>query len=249
MSGVESSAASELDVDVEIHVGKPQHGLTIQASFVLEKGVAILFGPSGAGKTLTLRSIAGLVTPRCGKIRLGEALLFQADERIDVPTERRRIGYVPQDQGLFPHLDVLGNVVFGLDRAQRQSPGAEVDTILDELGLTKLKHARIANLSGGERQRVALARAMVVHPQLILLDEPLSALDRTSRREVQTYLRRVLESQRISAVVVTHDPDEAEKLGDVFIQFERYEAQTKTRRVESREILSPLDDVGTSDRA
>lgn len=249
MSGAADSTTSALAVDIEIHVGKPQLGLTIQASFVLEKGVAILFGPSGAGKTLTLRSIAGLVTPRRGKIRLGETLLFQTDKRIDIPTERRRIGYVPQDQGLFPHLDVLGNVVFGLDRAQRQSPGAEVNAILDELGLSKLRHARISNLSGGERQRVALARAMVVHPQLILLDEPLSALDRKSRREVQTYLRRVLESQRISAVVVTHDPDEAEKLGDVFIQFERHEGRTQTRIVEAREILPALDDVGTIDRA
>lgn len=230
-----------LDVHLEIHVGKPQQGLTIHASFVLEKGVAILFGPSGAGKTLTLRCLAGLVTPARGKIRLGETPLFDADVRVDVPTERRRIGYVPQDQGLFPHLDVLGNVVFGLDRSRRQSPGTDVDSILNELGLSKLKHARISNLSGGERQRVALARALVVHPRLILLDEPLSALDRTSRREVQTYLRDVLESRKISAVLVTHDMDEAEKLGDVFVQFERHEARTQAHVVDSQARIEALD--------
>ncbi|HRI70887.1 MAG TPA: ATP-binding cassette domain-containing protein, partial [Polyangium sp.] len=182
---------------------------------------------SGSGKTLTLRSIAGFVRPVRGRLRVHEATFFDAAARIDVAAERRRIGYVPQDQALFPHLDVLGNVVFGLSRTERSKPAAEVDHVLEELGLSKLKQARISSLSGGERQRVALARALLVRPHMLLLDEPLSALDRRARREIQRYLQQVLETRELSAVLVTHDAEEAEMLGNVFVEFERSGASSK----------------------
>jgi molybdate transport system ATP-binding protein len=229
MSDARETPAPALDVDLTIQVGTPEHGLTIDVQFVLERGVAVLFGSSGAGKTLTLRSIAGLFRPERGKVRVHDSTLFHHDERIDMSVANRKLGYVPQDQGLFPHLDVMGNVVFGLNRAERRKPGSEVESVLAELGLSKLKHSRVTALSGGERQRVALARALVAHPRLLLLDEPLSALDRKSRQEIQRYLREVLDTRGLSAVIVTHDAEEAEALGDTFVQFERDGANSQAR--------------------
>ena len=237
MTEARDKQAPALDVDLTIRVGKRGEELTIDVRFVLERGVAVLFGPSGAGKTLTLRSIAGLFPPERGTLRVNDSILFHRDERIAVPAAARRLGYVPQDQGLFPHLDVLGNVVFGLPRAERQKPGPEVEKILVELGLSKLKHSRVFALSGGERQRVALARALVARPRLLLLDEPLSALDRKSRQEIQRYLREVLDVRGLSAVMVTHDAEEAEALGDVFVQFER-DGQKSTARVDGGRQVS-----------
>ena len=229
----ETPQTPALDVDLSIVVGRRDDTLVIDVKFVLERGVAVLFGPSGAGKTLTLRSIAGLVRPDRGFIRTHDDTLFYTEKHIDIRAEKRRLGYVPQDQGLFPHLDVLGNVVFGLPRAERQKPGPDVENVLGELGLSKYKHSRVTALSGGERQRVALARALVARPRLLLLDEPLSALDRKSRQEIQRYLRQVLDTRGLSAVIVTHDPEEAETLGDVFVQFER-DGRNSIARLASR---------------
>lgn len=233
MTNAVSSQSPALDVAYTIGVGTRDEALSIDVQFVLEQGVAVLFGPSGAGKTLTLRALAGLVSPARGIVRARDAVLFHHDERIDVRPAARKMGYVPQDQGLFPHLDVLGNVVFALDRAQRRAPGPDVEAVLVELGLSKLKHSRVSVLSGGERQRVALARALVAKPRLLLLDEPLSALDRKSRQEIQQYLRQVLETHKLSAVLVTHDAEEAEALGNVFVQFERNGHESRARRCDT----------------
>jgi molybdate transport system ATP-binding protein len=212
---------SALDVDISIVTGRGASAFRVEARFVLPSGVCVFFGPSGAGKTLTLRAIAGFLHPVRGRVRARGEALFDANNGIDVRAEARRIGYVPQDQALFPHLDVLGNVVFALPRAERRRPDPEVFALLEELGLSALAHAPVASLSGGERQRVALARALVFSPRLLLLDEPLSALDRPARLELGRYLREALERRRLSAVLVTHDVDEAAALGDVFVRFER----------------------------
>lgn len=233
-----------LDVDLTIRVGTRAEKIEIDVQFVLEQGVAVLFGPSGAGKTLTLRSMAGFVRPQRGTLHVQGSTLFHAEKAIDVRAEARRLGYVPQEQALFPHLDVLGNVVFGLSRAERRHPKTEVDTLLDELGLSKLKHSPVTSLSGGERQRVALARALLVRPHLLLLDEPLSALDRKSRREIQRYLQQILQTHHVSAVLVTHDAEEAEALGNVFVEFERDGSIGKARSVGS--IASEKTDTGDS---
>lgn len=224
-----NASKSALDVDFTIRVGQSEHSVSIDVQFVLAQGVAVLFGPSGAGKTLTLRSLAGFVRPSRGRVDLFDTRLYHADSHIDLPAHERQLGYVPQDQGLFPHLDVLGNVVFGLPRAERRNPGKKVDDVLRELGLSRLVHSRIDSLSGGERQRVALARALVMEPRMLLLDEPLSALDKKSRKEIQKYLRDVLQHRGLSAVIVTHDAEEAEFLGDVFVEFERDGGTTRAR--------------------
>jgi len=209
---------SALDVDIKLSVGPKDASFHVETKFVLPKGVCVLFGPSGAGKTLTLRAIGGLLKPSVGHVRCCGVEIFSAS--IDVPPEERRIGYVPQDQGLFPHLDVLGNVVFALPRGERKKPSPEVFALLEEFRLLERMRASIASLSGGERQRVALARALAFSPRLLLLDEPLSALDRPSRLELGRYLRAALGRRGLSAVLVTHDAEEARSLGDVFVRFE-----------------------------
>ncbi|UQA58828.1 ATP-binding cassette domain-containing protein [Polyangium aurulentum] len=210
-----------LEADVTLAVGRGAAAFTVEARMSIDAGVLVLFGPSGAGKTLTLRSIAGLLRPSRGLVRAGGEVLFDADRGIDVPAHLRRIGYVPQQQALFPHLDVLGNVVFGLSRGERKRPGPEVLGLLDELGIAHLASARVGSLSGGERQRVALGRALAARPRLLLLDEPFSALDRAAREELGRKLREALDRRGLSAVLVTHDPDEAAALGDRVVRFER----------------------------
>ncbi|MDI1480451.1 ATP-binding cassette domain-containing protein [Polyangium sp. y55x31] len=215
------SGAPALEVDLEVTVGRGAAAFSVASRFSLPSGVLVLFGSSGAGKTVTLRAIAGLLRPTRGSVRLAGEALFDWMRGVDVPAERRRIGYVPQDQALFPHLDVLGNVVFGLPRAERKKPGAATLALLDELGLTALRDARVGSLSGGERQRVALARALAAEPRLLLLDEPLSALDRPSRLAIGRSLREALARRSLPAVLVTHDAEEAAAFGDVFVRFER----------------------------
>ena len=175
--------------------------------------VTVLFGPSGAGKTTVLRALAGLDPPDAGAITFDGETWFDAARRVHVPPQARRVGLVFQEYALFPHLSVEGNVAFGL----RGRPGAEARSRIDELaatfGLGDLLHRRPAELSGGQRQRVALARALAPRPRLLLLDEPLSALDAPTRAELRGELRALLEQTEVPAVVVTHDRAEALALG------------------------------------
>jgi molybdate transport system ATP-binding protein len=197
-----------LDLDVESQVG--------------EHEVIALLGPNGAGKTTLLRAIAGLVPIATGHVRLdGDVLEDSATGRY-VPTEKRSIGFVFQDYLLFPHLSVLDNVAFGL-RARGASRAESVGAArqwLDRLGLGQYASARPASLSGGERQRVALARALAPNPRVLLLDEPLAALDATTRVDVRHDLKRHLDSFGGYRVVVTHDALEAMTLADRLIVIE-----------------------------
>ncbi|MGH3188923.1 MAG: ABC transporter ATP-binding protein [Streptosporangiaceae bacterium] len=169
--------------------------------------VLVVLGPSGAGKTMLLETIAGLRPHRSGQIRLAGADLTA------VPPERRRIGLVFQDAALFPHLSVRDNVAFG-PRATRQAPGPDAGTLLRRLGIAHLASRSPRWLSGGERQRVALARALAITPRLLLLDEPLSALDQPTREDMRVLLQELLAHLDIPAVHVTHDRDEALAIGD-----------------------------------
>ena len=172
-------------------------------SLAIEPGqVLAMLGPSGAGKTMLLETIAGLRPHRSGTIRLAGADITAW------PPEQRRIGLVFQDAALFPHLSVAENIRFG-PRATRQAPAADLDSLLRRLGITPLAARAPRSLSGGERQRVALARALAIQPALLLLDEPLSALDQPTREDLRTLLRELLAALDIPAVHVTHDRDEA----------------------------------------
>jgi molybdate transport system ATP-binding protein len=165
-----------------------------------------LVGPSGAGKTSILRAIAGLLRPERGRIALGEDTWLDTAVRIDLPPERRRVGLVFQEYALFPHLSVRANVAFGgRDR---------VDELLERFGIDGLADARPGAISGGERQRVALARALARDPGVLLLDEPLSALDAHTRRRVRTELREVLGDLGLPTLIVTHDFEDATSLAD-----------------------------------
>lgn len=163
-----------------------------------------LVGPSGAGKTSLLRSVAGLERPQHGRIALGDEVWLDAQRHICLSPERRRVGYQPQDYGLFPHLSVSANVRFA---GRRHRPD-----LLERLGISHLAHARPAQLSGGERQRAALARALAREPHVLLLDEPLSALDEITRRQVRAELGDMLGQLPLPTLLVTHAFEDATAL-------------------------------------
>jgi molybdate transport system ATP-binding protein len=165
-----------------------------------------LVGPSGAGKTTVLRVVAGLLRPQSGLVTLDETVLLDTTGGIDVPPERRRVGYLFQEYALFPHLNVLRNVRFGSrDRG-------DVRVLLERFRIDRLADARVSDLSGGERQRVALARALARDPAVLLLDEPLSALDTHTRAGVRAELRELLDGLGLPTVLVTHDFEDAATL-------------------------------------
>jgi molybdate transport system ATP-binding protein len=190
--------------------------VSIRADLELDAGdsrVMVLFGPSGSGKTTILRCLAGLDRPQEGIIRFGDEIWFDAAARIDRPPQQRRLAYVSQDYGLFPHLTVEENIRFGMDAIGSASRD-RVASILGRVHLQGMAERRPAQLSGGERQRVALARALARDPLLILLDEPLAALDQPLRDPMRQELRAFLRSMDVPSVIVTHDRVDALTLGD-----------------------------------
>lgn len=175
-------------------------------------GIVALFGRSGCGKTTLVNIISGLLQPDEGRVELDGAVLTDTRQRIRIPVERRRIGYVFQDARLFPHLGVLANLRYGWRRAPHQERSIELDEVLSLLALEPLLARRPHQLSGGERQRVALGRALLSQPRLLLLDEPLSALDAARREEVLPYLERLRDRLSIPMVFVSHQLDEVLRL-------------------------------------
>ena len=209
-----------LDASIQLTVGP----LDLEMELTIDEGeVVALLGPNGAGKTTLLRAIAGLVPFRSGHVRLDGKVLEDTATSLYVPTEQRPIGFVFQDYLLFPHLSVLDNVAFGL-RSRGTPRGAAAQKAaqwLDRVGLKAYERSKPAELSGGQRQRVALARALAPDPRLLLLDEPLAALDVTTRAEVRRDLARHLKSFQGIRLVVTHDPLEAVALADRLIVMEK----------------------------
>ena len=177
-------------------------------------GITVLFGASGSGKTTVLRCFAGLEIPDAGEICFGREVWFQKSGKVFAPPQRRHIGFVPQDYALFPHLTVAGNVGYGLNDLPAAERAARVVETLRWLGLDGLEHRLPRELSGGQQQRVALARAVVRRPKLLLLDEPLAALDTPTRLRLRGELRQLLRQLGIPTVLVTHDRFEALALGD-----------------------------------
>ncbi|HMK97683.1 MAG TPA: ABC transporter ATP-binding protein [Acidimicrobiales bacterium] len=177
---------------------------------VADGSLTAVLGPSGSGKTTLLRVLAGFERADRGCVEIGGQIV--EDGRVHVPPEARRIGYVPQEGALFPHLDAAGNVGFGLPRRERK--GKRVEDLLELVGLEGEGRRYPHQLSGGQQQRVALARALATRPSLVLLDEPFSSLDAALRAEMRGDIARVLAEARTTAVLVTHDQDEALSLAD-----------------------------------
>jgi molybdate transport system ATP-binding protein len=190
-----------------------QGSFTLDISVRLDKPVTALFGPSGAGKTTVLDAIAGLRTPGSGSITINERVVFDSRSGINVPTHRRHVGYVAQDVALFPHMSVRKNVLYGRREGQKLS----LPIVTRMLEIEGLLDRNVPQLSGGERQRVALARALMSAPELLLLDEPLAAVDVERRRRILPYLERVRDELRVPIVYVTHDRAEATQLADEVI--------------------------------
>jgi molybdate transport system ATP-binding protein len=202
----------------------------LDASWTSDQPIVALVGPSGSGKTLTLQCIAGLITPDSGRIVTAGRTLFDGSEGINLRPQERRVGYVFQGYALFPHMTVAQNIAYGLPRRSRAEArsakageGGAIDrtkAIIERMGLGALTSRVPADLSGGQQQRVALARALATDPDVLLLDEPFSALDAPLRRELSAELSQTLREWGKLAVLVTHDLPEAYQIADMVVLYE-----------------------------
>jgi molybdate transport system ATP-binding protein len=209
-----------LRVQVKARVGR----MLLEVELDGGAGTLVLIGPNGAGKSSLLSLILGVLPVETGRISVGNALLLDTSTNAEVPIEQRRLGYVPQDYALFPHLSVRQNVEFALASSNpskgRREREIRVGELLEELGLEPYSDRGTASLSGGEKQRVALARALSVEPRALLLDEPLAALDVHARGEVRSFLAAYLDRLGLPTIVVTHDAADAKALGQRIIVLE-----------------------------
>ena len=194
----------------DVSVGISQGSFRLDFAVSCEARTLALYGPSGSGKTSVLEVIAGIRRPRRGRVAIGDRVLFDAAAATDVPARSRRVGYVPQDALLFPHLDVRRNILYGSPDGDWSSSAPMVE----RLGIAHLVTRAVADLSGGERQRVALARALASRPELLLLDEPLAALDRAMKQVVLGLLIDLRDRLHLPMVYVTHVSDEAVAVAD-----------------------------------
>ena len=202
---------------------KKMPGITIDVQLAFSQGILVLFGPSGAGKTTILNCLAGLQKPDSGRISLDDKVFFSSNDAIDIPARSRRIGYVFQDYALFPHMTVKDNALYGIPCRCKKDKGYRLSVldVMDMLKITNLQERYPGQLSGGEKQRVALARALMVEPDLLLLDEPLSALDYSTRKNLQAELKQLQRIWRIPFVLVTHSRKEMHALADDVLFLDR----------------------------
>jgi len=196
------------DIDVTVRRGEA----IVAAVFRAGEGATVLFGPSGVGKTSVLDMVAGLLKPDHGYVRAGGETLFDTNRRVDVAVHRRRAGYVFQEARLFPHMRVRANLLFGAADAGGLAEAARV------LDIAHLLDRWPRTLSGGEARRVAIGRALLRDPAFLLLDEPLSSLDRARREEAMLAIERVRDETRLPMLIVTHDPGEADRLGNRIVR-------------------------------
>ena len=206
-----------LDISVRHRLG----AFSLDVNFSAQvPGVTALFGPSGSGKSTVLSIVAGLLRPQLGRVALEGAVLLDTAAGVDVPAERRRCAVVFQDAKLLPHLSVETNLRYGARRAPREASGPAFDEVVALLGIAPLLRRRPRALSGGERQRVALGRALLARPRLLLMDEPLAALDDARKSEILGFLERLRDVARVPVLYVTHALDEVDRLADTLVLME-----------------------------
>ena len=204
---------------LQVSIQKQLEAFALQVSFVLAShGITVLWGASGSGKTTLLQCLAGLLRPDAGRIACREAVWFDAERGVCLAPERRRLGYVFQDVRLFPHLSVRSNMLFG--RRFRGPSGVSFEDVVALLGLGRLLHRTPSDLSGGEKQRVAVGRALLACPELLLMDEPLTGLDRGKREEIMAYVKAIPERFGVPILYVTHSDAERRFLADRVLNIE-----------------------------
>jgi molybdate transport system ATP-binding protein len=208
-------------VRLEVTLAKRLPGFRLEVAWTGDEGIVVLFGPSGAGKSLTLQCLAGLARPDAGRVVVDGRVFFDAAAGVDLPPRARRLGYVFQGYALFPHLTVAENVAFGLRGEPRGARRRRAAAALERLGIAEVADRYPHELSGGQRQRVALGRALAPDPAVLLLDEPLSALDAPLRHRLREELGRVIREWGKTVVLVTHDLAEAFQLGERIVVYEQ----------------------------
>ncbi|CAB3885879.1 ATP-binding cassette domain-containing protein [Achromobacter piechaudii] len=225
-----------VDIRVTKRMVSGERQFELDAAFVSSSQRIALFGPSGAGKSLTLRAVAGLLRPDAGRIEINGRVLFDAQAGICLPPQSRRVAYLFQDYALFPHLTVAQNIAFGLRRGWRNPPrnevGPEARRWVDAFELGAITGSYPSEISGGQKQRVALARALMLQPDMLLLDEPFSALDSQLRGRMRQELNALQRELNVPMLLITHDPADVDALADEV--FEVRDGKVGSRR----------DDVG-----
>lgn len=209
------------NMTLEVQIEKKLPDFTLDVSFQASSAPVGILGPSGAGKTMLLRCIAGLERPDRGRIALNHRVLFGSEEHIRIPTRERRVGMLFQNYALFPHRTVAENIAFGLRHLPSGDRAARVAALVERTHLSGLEQRYPRELSGGEQQRAALARALATEPEALLLDEPLSALDTHLRSQVEAQLQETFAAYRRPALLVTHNIEEAYRLGEELLVLSR----------------------------
>ena len=198
---------------IDLSISKRLGNFKLNISFITRDELLVLFGPSGSGKTLTLQAIAGFLKPDSGYIRIEDITYFDSEMGIDLPINKRGVGYVLQEYALFPHLTVYENIAFGIHKKPTEKIKGRVEEMLGLLRIDDIKDLYPNEISGGQKQRVAIARALAVEPSILLLDEPLAALDYPVRSKLRTDLLSIHKRYTIPTIFVTHDVEEAFILG------------------------------------
>lgn len=204
---------------LEVKIKKKLQHFMLDVEFKAGNEIIVLFGPSGSGKTTILNNVAGLSHPDSGNIKLYDTVFFHSNKSL-LPVQNRRIGYLFQDYALFPHMTVKKNILYGVKKME-QHAHAMIESIIDSLGIHHLLTKYPGQISGGEKQRVALARALATEPRLLMLDEPFSALDEKTRLQCHEQLLMLHKQWNIPVLLVTHNLEEAKKLGNRVLFIEK----------------------------
>jgi molybdate transport system ATP-binding protein len=227
---------------LDFSVKRQQGAFQLEMSLNAGGGVTALFGRSGSGKSSVINMVAGLYRPDSGHIRVEGKTLFDSAKRIDLAPEHRRLGYVFQEGRLFPHLSVRGNLTFGMNRVPTSERRIALDDVVDVLGIAHLLDRRPAKLSGGEKQRVAIGRALLASPRILLMDEPLAALDSQRKAELLPFIGKLSRQFTIPILYVSHSMDEVLRLADTLVLMDEGKARAvgAVEELLSRTDLRPL---------